>query len=72
MSTPKTLLEAVRESGLSLSEIARRSGLSAGNLSRWSRGELGISLRSAEAIAEALGLSLRAVKVHTISGKGDR
>ena len=58
-----TLLEAIHSSGLSITKIEKLSGLRQGNLSRWLNGKVGISLKTAEKVAEALGLSMRAVKV---------
>ena len=60
---PKTLIEAIRNSGLSIREIARLAEVDNGNLSRWLRGEIGITLDRAERIAKAIGLQFRLTKI---------
>ena len=60
---PKTLIEAIRNSGLSIREIARLAEVDNGNLSRWLRGESGITLDRAERIANAIGLQFRLTKI---------
>jgi transcriptional regulator with XRE-family HTH domain len=52
----ETVRRAIRESGLSLAEIERRTGVETSALSRFTRGEVGISLSTFEALAKELGL----------------
>jgi transcriptional regulator with XRE-family HTH domain len=50
--------EAIRASGESLQELGRRSGVKADRLSRFLRGERGLSLDAVEDICKTLGLRL--------------
>jgi transcriptional regulator with XRE-family HTH domain len=50
--------QAIRESGLSLSELGRVSGVSQGQLSRFIRSERILSLPAAARVCEALGIQL--------------
>ena len=50
--------QAIRDSGLSNYEIARRSGVSAAQLSFFMRSERGITIPTAEKIAEHIGVEL--------------
>lgn len=52
------LRDAIRESGESLQGLGRRTGVGADRLSRFVRGERGLSLEAAEKLCLALGLRL--------------
>jgi transcriptional regulator with XRE-family HTH domain len=54
-----TLRRTIRESGLSRYAIAVRSGLDQGALSRFVTGKCGLTLDSADKLADALDLELR-------------
>ena len=49
---------AVLESGRSLTDVARATGIDLGNLSRFVRGERGLSMENFDALCEHLGLRL--------------
>lgn len=57
----------IRERGESLAGIARETGVNHGALSRFLRGERGLSTRSLDRLCAYLGLELRKVRA-----KGDR
>lgn len=52
------LRDAIRTSGLSLGQLSAASGVNAGQLSRFMRGERGLTLDSAGAVCKALGIDL--------------
>ena len=52
------LRTAIRQSGLSLRRLGETSGLGADRLSRFLRGERGLTLEAAEKICLCLGLKL--------------
>ena len=52
------LREAIRNSGESLNQLGRRAGLDSARLSRFMRGERGLSLDAADSLCHALGLRL--------------
>jgi transcriptional regulator with XRE-family HTH domain len=52
------LREAIRESGESLNHLGQRSGVGRDRLSRFLRGERGLTLDAAEKLCRALGLRL--------------
>ena len=52
------LRTAIHDDGRSLRSIAVEAGLTAGALSRFTRGENGIGLDTAERLAEVLGMHL--------------
>jgi transcriptional regulator with XRE-family HTH domain len=52
------LKQAIRRSGLSLSEIARRSGVDHGRLSRFCRSERTLTMSAAAKVCEILGMTL--------------
>jgi transcriptional regulator with XRE-family HTH domain len=52
------LREAIRQSGRSLNQLGKQCGLDAARLSRFVRGERGLSLEAIDAIAKALNLCL--------------
>ncbi len=58
----RRVLEAVREaiegSGIQPAEIARRSGIDKAALSRFLRGDVGLSIESIEKLAPVLGLQI--------------
>ncbi len=54
----ETLRAAVSDYGQSLAEVARRTGIDVGNLSRFVRGERGLSVENLDILAEYLGLEL--------------
>ena len=56
------LRDAIRSSGLSLNQLGECCGVDRGRLSRFMRGERGLSLESVEVICKALGLCLTASK----------
>jgi transcriptional regulator with XRE-family HTH domain len=62
MTASEKVRRAIKGSGLTLNEIARRTGVNVGSLSRFTRGQVGISLRTFERLAEELGLTLTVVK----------
>ena len=52
------LQQAIRDSKLSQSEIARRANIDVGMVSRFLHGSRGITLATAERLADSLGLEL--------------
>jgi transcriptional regulator with XRE-family HTH domain len=54
--------EAIRASGQSLNELSRLSGVHNAQLSRFMRGERGLSLAAADKVCGALGLTLVGTK----------
>jgi len=52
------LKAAIRESGLSLNELGRRAGIATPMLSRFVKGERGLTLTAAEKVCNALRLRL--------------
>ena len=50
--------DAIRDSGLSLSELSRQSGVSHPQLSRFVNGQRTLTLPAAARVCEALGLAL--------------
>ena len=58
MKASDVLRRAIVGSGLALNELARRTGISSAALSRFMRGERGISLTTFEVLAVELGLSV--------------
>ncbi len=56
------LRQAILESEMSRNEISRRSGVDRAQLCYFVQGKRTLTLRSAEKIAEALGLELRPTK----------
>ena len=56
------LRRAIRDSGLSQSEIARRAEIDVGMVNRFLHGSRGMTLAMAERLAAALELELRVVK----------
>ena len=52
------LREAIRDSGESLQQLGKRTRIGADRLSRFVRGERGLSLEAADTLCRALGLSL--------------
>jgi transcriptional regulator with XRE-family HTH domain len=50
--------QAVKDSGLSLSELARRSGVDVSRISRFVEGHRGLTFAAAARVCEALGLVL--------------
>lgn len=55
----KILRDAIRESGLSLCGIARQTGITDAQLSRFMRGERGLTFTTAEKVAKVVGLELK-------------
>lgn len=53
---------AIEETGLSLAEIARRADIDHSQLSRFMRGERGLSITTAERVASVVGLELHRAK----------
>lgn len=62
MATPKTisdsLRQAITESGLSLNALWKASGVDAGRLSRFLRGERGLTVDALDRLGQVLGLKL--------------
>jgi transcriptional regulator with XRE-family HTH domain len=56
------LRSVIRKSGESLSVIAERTGVDPGRLSRFVRGERGLTLRAVDALAKHFGLTLAKVR----------
>jgi transcriptional regulator with XRE-family HTH domain len=54
----ETLRAAVGDCGDSLAEVARQTGIDVGNLSRFVRGERGLSVENLDILAEYLNLEL--------------
>jgi transcriptional regulator with XRE-family HTH domain len=54
----ETLKEAIRGDGRSLSELGRLTGVDVGRLSRFMRGQRGITLTAAAELCKVLGLQL--------------
>jgi hypothetical protein len=54
----RELQQAIQKSGLSLTEIRHQSGVSQAQLSRFIRGQRGLSFLAAAKVCEALGLRL--------------
>jgi transcriptional regulator with XRE-family HTH domain len=54
------LRRAILDSGMSRYEIAQRSGVDQATLSRFVRGQSGISIKAVDALVETLGLELTA------------
>jgi transcriptional regulator with XRE-family HTH domain len=52
------LQETLWETGLSQAELARKTGLSPGQLSRFRRGERGLSLEMIDKVLDVLGLEV--------------
>lgn len=57
------LREAIRQSGESLNHLGKRSGVDSARLSRFMRGQRGLTLTAAEKLCDALGLLLIGVDV---------
>ena len=53
---------AIAGHGLSLNEVARRAGIQPSQVSRFMRGERGLTTESLDKLAEVLGLELRKKK----------
>ena len=66
----KTLQQAIRNSDFSQSEVARRAGIDVGQVSRFLRGERGMTLATAAKVADVLGLDLRLVRKARARAKG--
>jgi len=66
----KTLQQAIRDSDFSQSEVARRAGIDVGQVSRFLRGERGMTLATAAKVADVLGLDLRLVRKARARAKG--
>lgn len=64
----RDLERAVREVGVN--EVARRSGVPQSRISDWMRGARPLYLHRAEAIAEAVGYSLVALRTNHESERG--
>ena len=64
------LRQAIKDSGLSQSEIARRAGIDVGMVNRFLHSSRGLTLAMAERLATALGLTLAVVKAKQ-GRKGD-
>jgi transcriptional regulator with XRE-family HTH domain len=52
------LREAIRASGLSLARLGAAAGIAPGQLSRFVRGERGLTLASAALVCQTLGITL--------------
>ena len=64
----KALQQAIRDSDLSQSEIARRAGIDIGQVSRFLRGERGLTVATAAKIADVLGLELKLTRKRKARG----
>jgi transcriptional regulator with XRE-family HTH domain len=56
------LRAAIRDSGLSLNQLAQQAGVATPMLSRFVKGERGLSLAAAEKVCKALRLGLTRLK----------
>jgi ribosome-binding protein aMBF1 (putative translation factor) len=56
------LREAINDSGMSRYRLSQRTGVSQVVLSRFVRGEAGMSLATIDVLVEALGLELRPIR----------
>lgn len=64
------LRAAIQVSGLSLGELERRAGVDRASLSRFLRGERGLTLDTVDLLAPVLGLRLRARKPRKPARRG--
>ena len=62
--------DSIRDSGETLNHLAGRTGVDRARVSRFMRGERGLSLESVEAICEALGLQLTSGRPRKPKEKG--
>lgn len=62
MKASETVRVAIKSSGLTLNEIARRTHVDVAVLSRFTRGQVGISLTTFEKLAKTLGLTVTVEK----------
>lgn len=62
MNLTKTIQKAIETSGQSRESIARETGINRSVLSRFVRGQQGISLTTADKLADYLGLELKRKK----------
>ena len=53
------LRDAIRQSGMTLTDIAKEVGIDKGQMSRFNRGERSLTIPTAEKIGKLLGLELR-------------
>jgi len=60
---------AIEETGWPLMEITRQTGVDHSQLSRFMRGERGLSITTAERVAAVVGLELKRVKRKSQGGK---
>lgn len=65
----ETFRAAITETGWPLMEITRQSGIDHSQLSRFMRGERGLSITTAERVAAVVGLELKRVKRKSQGGK---
>lgn len=56
--TSERLRVAIRASGLSQNEVARRAGIDPGMVNRFLHGTRGLTLATAEKVADAIGIEL--------------
>lgn len=70
MELLRALRAAIKENGLSGNELCKRAGVNKAALSRFTSGERGVSVESAEALAKAMGLEIVLRPVRKGKGKG--
>ncbi len=58
----ETFRAAIAETGLPLMEITRQSGVDHSQLSRFMRGERGLSITTAERVAAVVGIELKRIR----------
>lgn len=61
--------DAIRGSGLTITDISKQSGVDYSQLSRFMHSKRGLSIVTAEYIAKVVGLELRPVKAKKGGGK---
>lgn len=63
----ETFRTAIAETGWPLMEITRQSGVDHSQLSRFMRGERGLSITTAERVAAVVGIELKRIR-HSVKG----